>query len=95
MPSTIDDRCDWCYGPLEEADLVSPLGDALGSVEAAVCADCAGHQSMLVPPDSLYPADVELSGSEAWKLAIAAFLNSDSGDQELAKLVLRRVAGYG
>ena len=94
MPPTTNECCDWCYGPLTEADLASPLGKALGSAEAAACARCVARRDVLRPPDSLHPADVELTGPEAWHLAVAAFLAPEHETRSASRSVLRRVAGY-
>lgn len=93
MPPTTDDRCDWCHGPLTEADLVSPLGQALGAAEAGACSGCVSAGNVLRPPDSLYPDDVELSGPDAWHLAVATLLPCQ-GEASTATSVLRRTAGY-
>jgi hypothetical protein len=95
VPPTIDDRCDWCYGPLAESDLQSVLGQALGQIEAAACAGCVAARVVLRPPDSLNESDVSLSGEDAWALAVAGGLcDADNDSIQRSTYVLRRVAGY-
>jgi hypothetical protein len=85
--------CDWCYGPLRPSDLTTPLGVALGCVEAAACSNCVRAGHVLAPPESLNPADVSLDGATAWQLAVAALSTGRDGHEAAARL-LRRVAGY-
>lgn len=94
VPPTIEDRCDWCYGPLTDDDLTTPLGQALGAAEAAACGACAARGDVRRPPDSLHPADVEVAGRDAWALAVGALLSSEPALASSSAAVLRRVAGY-
>lgn len=77
VPPTVEDRCDWCYGPLTNDDLTTPLGQALGVAETAACRARVARGDVLRPPDSLHPADVEVAGRDAWALTVGALLSPE------------------
>ena len=91
-PTTVD-NCSWCYGPLTEHDLTTPLGLALGAANAGACQSCVESASVLRPPDSVEPARVTLSGPVAWRLAVASLLESAHDVDSPAAVILRRIAG--
>ena len=94
VPPTPADRCDWCYGPLTEADIGSALGRVLGQAEAAACSACVAARLILRTPDSLDPSDVLLTGEDAWAIAVSAVLCDGRDVERRSTAVLRRVAGY-